>query len=686
MELFRIHGDNIVECERITNIIISALEHPIIQTHLLTPSTPIVTIQAAFEQCAIEWKLELLPGFNKNTKIRWERNIFEPLCDAGSYLDETPDAIVTHIDLDGHERILLGIEFCSALQAGNQAWQRSGRAFSTGRTGCPYLYIVDFVKYELQKQTRTRKILRFPNAAVPFSYISYSRSTGNFIAQLYVKSEEFDRTKDPAIADFDEDDFGRDDLGRYIVKLMCGLDTSLEETTILQKNMNVVEFLARRPNNKADSNFTAEEWKALYETPESDVVEQSLSTRRFIFHKSIASKSHHGASADFVSLVDELSVGLASKDLPFGIIPRQDRIKFTNQFMRLYPSTAPEILTKMARTDKHLIVSIYKGFKPKGDDNRPDRGLLPFVSMLYPLDVDVLSFIYGPLLDTSLRLLDNNQKTLARKNGLWRAILALSDFVVIDAPVLGGSTTDATRVFYTAETKREYAEKGADQEIAPRHAFSPYPINIGEDDVDTGIHYFFAHLLYQHCFEGMCNPPGGDWSGFSVIDGQYENRWLSLPRVSDTINGKRPDHILELFGVFDRPLLLSIESKERSAALEPDVGNKLVEYIRSLMGFIPSAKRKLYPETGSWQWGDTFVNFTAYETISAAAYLKQYAEPSHIVFQKKCELLFVMEPIVRNNNAGWEIEIIPSSNRSRRVKEFIVAKYAATGDTQYVIK
>ena len=130
------------------------------------------------------------------------------------------DAIISKINDDGTESIILGIEFCSALQAGNQAWQRSARAFSTGRTGCPYLYIVDFVKYELNNETRERKNLRFPNAAVPYSYLNYSKNTGNFVAQLYTKSEEFDKTKDSSLAGFSENDFGSEDLGIYIVKLL----------------------------------------------------------------------------------------------------------------------------------------------------------------------------------------------------------------------------------------------------------------------------------------------------------------------------------------------------------------------------------------------------------------------------------------------------------------------------------
>ena len=137
--------------------------------------------------------------------------------------------------------------------------------------------------------------------------------------------------------------------------------------------------------------------------------------------------------------------------------------------------------------------------------------------------------------------------------------------------------------------------------------FSSVPTKFGEDDVDTGIHYLFNHLLSKHCFEGMCNPPGGDWSGFSIIDEGYEKRWVSLPRVSDFIEGKRPDHIIQFFDVFKKPLLLSIESKEKSIDLETDVGIKLVTYINKLTAFIPSAKRKVSPTIEAWEWGKTLV-------------------------------------------------------------------------------
>lgn len=683
MKTYRIHGDNIVECERIAKIIINTLTPQRISYSLISPSTISIELSADFIGSSVNCRLDLLPGFNKNTKRRWSGNIFEALKEAGSYFDETPDAIISAVE-NGTERVLLGIEFCSALQAGNQAWQRSARAFSTGRTGCPYIYIVDFVKYELDNETRIRKNLRFPNAAVPYSYVNYSKTTGNFVIQLYTKSEEFDKTRDMSLADFDEDDFGEIELGLYIVKIMLDMDVSTEKNAILEKNMNVVQFLANHFDSS--TNFTAEEWQEIYNLSSEDIVDYSVQKRRFGFHKTIAGKNHHGASEAVIELVDCLSVGLASRDLPFGIIPASNRLEFADNFSQLYPNADKNVIAALARNKKHLVIAIFKGFKPRGDDNRPDRGLLPLISMLSASDIDVMTYLYGPVIEANLQLLDMNLIELADRNGLWRSILALSNFIVLDVPVIARIQYDAERVYDTSHIKKYFSNMGTVNRINPKPAFSSVPVNFGEDDVDTGIHYLFTRILGKHCFEGMCNPPGGDWSGFSVISGDYENRWLSLPRVSDVVNGKRPDHILEIFGVFEKPLLLSIESKEKSVALETDVGTRLITYIEKLMDYIPSAKRRITPTFDDWQWGDNKVYFNDFETISAAAYLKRYAEKPEIVFMKKCEILFVMNPIMNNSKVGWEVEIIPATERSVILKTFIIDKYLLSGDNQFIFK
>ncbi len=143
---------------------------------------------------------------------------------------------------------------------------------------------------------------------------------------------------------------------------------------------------------------------------------------------------------------------------------------------------------------------------------------------------------------------------------------------------------------------------------------------------------------------------------------------------------------MEIFGVFECPLLLSVESKEKSADLEANVGIKLITYIKKLMEYTPSAKRKIHPETEDWQWGDRKVNVENFKTMSAAAYLKKYAEPASVVFEKRCEILFVMNPVISKDKIGWELEIIPSTERSTILKDFMVEQYKRSGDEWFIIK
>lgn len=670
--IFRIHGDNIVECERIAKLILEETDPTSVEISLMSPSTIVYNICFNYMGHHFEWQLELLPGFNKAGRRRWEANIFTGLKDSGSFLDETPDAIVTCVE-NGLETILYAIEFCSALQAGNQAWQRSGRAFSTGRTGCPYLYIVDFVKYELDARTRERKALRFPNPAVPYSYISFSRDSYNFVAQVYVRSEEFDKSFDRSLRNFDEDNFAEAELSRYIVKRMCGFDTADEEEAILQKNLNVVLFLAS--SSRPATSFTPAQWRRLYAYHEG-IVQFSLENSEFNFRKTITAKGHHGNSAAFLDLVESLSVGLASRDLPFGIIPAENRRRLANGISRLYPTYDAAVLNRIASDHSDLILCMIKGFKPRGDDNRPDRGILPLAAMLASTDIEVMTYIYGPVIERNFNALLTNPGRLAASNGFWRVILALSDFVALDVPVLADHSYDEEVLLDTSALKEHYVGQLPDENGLTQDDFSSIPQSFHEDDVDTGIHFLFSHLLHEVCFEGMCNPPGGDWSGLSVLYDNHEVRWLSLPRVSEEVDGKRPDHVLELFGVFDRPVLLSIESKERSFDLEANVGEGLVNYIHNLMNYVPNVERLVHPRLGAWTQSEYLVDFDAFEVISAAAYLRGSAQANRTVFERSnCDMLFIMEPVEH----GWEIEIVTATRSAEILKEFICEKVDELG-------
>jgi len=616
-----------------------------------------------------QWDLELFPGFNKSNRNRWQANIFDSLRKNGSFLDETPDVIITKVDGE-YEEILCAIEFCNALQAGNQAWQRSGRAFSTGRTGCPYINIVDFVRYELKSSSRERKSLRFPNPAIPYSYINFSRRADTFVVQTYVCSEEFQKEKEERLREFDESIFAEQEISQYIVKKMAGLPTADIESDLLNKNLMMVGFLAT--GNSRSRHFVATDWETLYENPNNDMVDYAVSENRFSFQKKISVKAQVGKVKYFQEIVRHNSVGLASYDLPFGIIPSEKRAHFASQLSRIYPFISKIDITKIQSAGNDLIICLVKGFKPRGDDNRPDRGVLPFVSMLTTENNEILTFIYGPIIGSNYGLLINDKETLADNNGLWKAFLGLSNYILLDSPILRGEITHAN-VFINNNDLKEKLLARPERTSFRRSVISSVPNSYHEDDIDTVIHYLFKYVITD-CFEGMCNPPGGDWSGLSIILDEKEYRWLSLPRVSGDIEGKRPDHIIEIFNLHDKPILLSIESKDRREILEPQVGVQLKTYIKSLMAFVPSVERNL---GASWSFGTEVVPYSNFYVISAAAFISAAEIQPTSVFQRTdCDLVFSFEPDHMNNH--WKLRLYSNSDTGELIKGYIESEITAS--------
>lgn len=585
---FRIHGDNIVECERLYNIITKSIPVQREERFFLSPACPSVKMTTTNSDTLF---FKFFPGFNKNTSDRWTSNIFQLLKDNGSFLNETPDVLLTE-ETDGNEKILLAIEFCSALQAGNQAWQRNGRAYSTIRANiCPYLYIIDFVKYELDKN-RKRKALRFPNVAIPYSYYNASRLWKYPAIQVYFKSEEFHPSFDPSLQNFDTSLFGEKDVYALLYGLIYKIDVSSIYSTLLQKSLNVMDFMSK--TNGANS-FSQKDWFSIRNDYDGDILAFAKQNNLFPFAKKIARKSVTGHNKEFANLATKYSIGIASKDLPFGLIPSHNKVEFANELTTLYPEMSNDFRNKLA-TETDLIVCMFKGFKPRGDDARPDRGILPLITMLSSETTEILTFVYGETSESTIQKLDQNILSLAHGNGLWSAIVSLSDFIILDAPKVP-KTVQSSNIIRLIQNKENKAASLTIKNQATNMLICPYPTHYTENDVDTFIHTIFNYII-PDTFEGFCNPPGGDWSGISLINNinpsiGTEFRWLTLPRVSDS---KRPDHITVLFNLFEKPLIICTESKESAKNLEPGIGPALTKYIHDLLSYCPSVERSLNSE------------------------------------------------------------------------------------------
>jgi hypothetical protein len=275
----------------------------------------------------------------------------------------------------------------------------------------------------------------------------------------------------------------------------------------------------------------------------------------------------------------------------------------------------------LAAADKHLAISWVMGFKPRGDDARPDRGLPPLARMLIGDDCDLMTFVYGPAPRTHWTDLARDPVALAGRNGLWEAVLGVSDAVLVDSSTKPeGTPRGYLKDAWAAALKEENIPLHVEAKVR----------SFGEQDVDTALHVAFESLGSDIVFEGMCNPPGGDWSGISFrwAKAEAEHRWLTLPRVSAE-GAKRPDHVFALFGHGVHPICLCIESKEFSRSLDDNIGPRLTRYTEVLFESPPSIHRaeKLTP----WAIYNDDWNCPNLTYISAGAYLAASTNPFNSV-------------------------------------------------------
>lgn len=281
-----------------------------------------------------------------------------------------------------------------------------------------------------------------------------------------------------------------------------------------------------------------------------------------------------------------LSIG--ADDIPLCLIPTNQLSALAREISKLYGGTPTASVTSwIGSLRSPLLVIWITGFKPAGEDSRPDRGLVPLGRMLFGGEANVLSIVYGPGKPKMFNLLRNSPQELARKNGLWQAIINLSDAILVDSTK---AEPNPVGIVLQRSTRTVYESQ------LPSATLVPNPFS--ENDVDTALHVMFCHGKDSDVWEGMCNPPGGDWSGFSAFNQlRYEEyRWTSLPRVSK-VDAKRPDHVIQLFNQGMPSAFLAIESKDMVSRLEPGIGNRLRRHVERLLEVPPTIYR---PKGANW--------------------------------------------------------------------------------------
>lgn len=594
---FRIYGDNIVECQRAFGIICDALLVP--PKDISFDTTSIVLPTFEFQLNGTQLSFQMIPGYGEN---RWNVDILKLLDSKGGLLREAPDSLITEI-VSNEEVIRFAIEFCGALPAGNQAWQRNGRALSFAYSKVPYFYITELGGFELDGD-RDRKAERVPNPLIPFSYINVSLEMDTPVLPIYIPSPG----TSPKTQERYKSVFGMEDLRLYINKTIFGECTEDITSGLAKKTINLVRLLAE--SRSRDDSISSEEWGRLYEASYSQngniggLISDKYSK---VWSKKTSLSTLTNTFNKVIEYAKQKSFGVTSTNLPISIFQEAARESFSVFLRQTYPHVSQDFLDFVGKSNGPLAVAWIAGFKPRGDDARPDRGLSPLLRMTVGSKCDVISVVYGPAPKAAVDLLKINQVELGRRNGLWESIIKTTDGIIVDCK---HNNIDSSTFVLT--TRKTQAQSQSNHTYTKSLKIQTY----GEQDVDTSIHIIFTKLFPVQTFEGLCNPPGGDWSGISLKadSSSEEYRWLTLPRVTAT-DQKRPDHIFQTFD--GKKYIVIVESKETIRQIEDNIGPRLIRYVKELTNSVPDIVRSSRSEL--WAHSRQRLDTNEFEFVSIAS-------------------------------------------------------------------
>ncbi len=342
------------------------------------------------------------------------------------------------------------------------------------------------------------------------------------------------------------------------------------------------------------------------------------------------------------------------------LLDQKGRRNFALDINKLFPELDDEFKAFLNHPQP-LAICWVMGFKPRGDDARPDRGLAPLTRMLIGSDHEMLTIVYGPAPEATWKTLVESPEKLAERNGLWEAIMETSDALLVEA------ATD--QVSKNGYLRSEWVKNVPEIKAEPFFV-APYPKRLGENDVDTALHLLLSQFIGKDVFEGMCNPPGGDWSGVSILSDsrEMEYRWLSLPRVSGA-DMKRPDHVFQIFSPANMPsTILSIESKETPKSLETGIGPRLTAYLHYLFATPASIEKKR--SSKAWEHSTRKISLGGYRFLSAGAFLMGDSEKGLDAVQRsETDLTFAVN--FSDLSKRCQIDIFYSTSEGHEIADYI---------------
>lgn len=620
---FIVLADNIIEFERFFEIACRSMR---LNTNDFTYSKTIPTVLTHKLKKKIVFKA--LVGFE-----RWGDNYWQSKENKSLFISENPDVLV---ELNSHKlNKVFAIEFSSALPAGNQSWQRYGRGKQLSQNSTDYFYISELGGKELD-ENRNEIAIRYPNPIVNYAA---SVTPGNFVNLLVER---------PGCPDRLSQDFkgltGTKILEQYIIDQLSSESNSQSilkhQNTIKHQKSIISKYIEKK---KRKSSFEQDFLN-------SEVIDPSINVT-----KSWKKKRSINTTEDTDKILfsaSNLANSYFGSTLPFTRI-ESNRSKLF--FRHLQIITKHQIDVDDKKPSPTVYFAALAGFKPRGDDARPDRGLLPLVDSLSGPDDLIVTLVFGPATADTEKNLSVDVSRVAENNGLWGSIFQYSDHVIITSEHF--SHTMVVKG-YRGETKTSNL---------PLQLYQSGTIpKTNENDVDTAIHLICTRD--SNLFESFCNPPGGDWSGVSFYNTvlKCEVRYLTLNRAPHPDKNKRPDHI---YHDYQTGNVIVIESKTTFSSLlkEKNVGNKMVNWTNYLLSHVPQVFKRnntdwLSNTTDSHQIKD--IKF-----IRGGAFFHRNENHQDLQeLMKHCSLDFILA--YKCLGDSWKVEILTNNSYKSTLKCF----------------
>ena len=181
--VYRVYGDNILECLTLIEWLDQTTYSKFVKLGETGPLDRKIHIYKS-QNGSTTYAFQLCPYYGGTGRASlWPLNPLE------NYFAEKPDVVVTRLLESGLEsKPILAIEFCDALQAGNQAWQRFRRAYDAALSKIPYFYVLPLIGWERDSGGLTLKGARYQNAQITLAQLALSSKYGTPSLQLYTKT------------------------------------------------------------------------------------------------------------------------------------------------------------------------------------------------------------------------------------------------------------------------------------------------------------------------------------------------------------------------------------------------------------------------------------------------------------------------------------------------------------------